>query len=50
MNIYNVLCNTPSDINEHMPTLYQFACTCSHITEMGVREVVSTWAFLNAKP
>lgn len=47
---YLKYCKEISDINEHMPTLYQYALECKHITEMGVRNVVSTWAFLNAKP
>jgi len=41
---------TPSDINEHMETLLRLSKECNHITEMGVRFVVSTWAFLSAKP
>lgn len=40
----------PSDINEHMETLRHYASMCDHITEMGVRTVVSTWAFLEAHP
>jgi hypothetical protein len=36
---------TPSDINEHLGTLRDLAKECTHITEMGVRYVVSTWAF-----
>lgn len=47
---YEQLCNTPSDINEHLPDLYQLALQCDHITEMGVRSCVSTWAFLMANP
>ena len=47
---YEALKAQPSDINEHLETLYGFALNCEHITEMGVRGVVSTWAFLNAKP
>ncbi len=39
-----------SDINEHLPTLYKYAKQCEHITEMGVRWIVSTWAFLAAHP
>lgn len=39
-----------SDINEHMPTLLKYAKECKHITEMGVRDIVSTWAFLYSKP
>lgn len=41
---------TPSDINEHLPMLLYYAKKCEHITEMGVRGVVSTWAFLKANP
>jgi hypothetical protein len=38
----------PSDINEHLPTLYRYGKLCSHITECGVRSVVSSYAFANA--
>jgi hypothetical protein len=48
--IYDVLCNKPSDINEHLPTLKKYADECEHITEMGVRWVVSTYALLMGKP
>ena len=44
------LVETPSDINEHLYTLKGYAEGCKHITEMGVRHVVSSWAFLAAKP
>jgi hypothetical protein len=37
-----------SDINEHIPTLYSYANQCNHVTEMGVRWVSSTWAFLQS--
>ena len=47
---FKYLCDTPSDINEHLPTLSEYAQECDHITEMGVREVVSTYALLNGKP
>jgi cephalosporin hydroxylase len=39
-----------SDINEHISTLYEYGLKCSHITEMGVRWVSSTWAFLYSNP
>jgi len=39
-----------SDINEHLQTLYLYAKKCDFITEFGVRDVVSTWAFANARP
>lgn len=47
---YNLASITLSDINEHMDTLYNLAKECSHITEMGVRNVVSTWAFMLRDP
>lgn len=49
-SIYNQKCVTPSDINEHLPTLKRYAEECEHITEMGVRWVVSTYAFMMGKP
>ena len=27
--------NTPGNINEHIPTLYEYAKECEHIVEMG---------------
>ena len=47
---YNQVCSTPSDINEHLPVLKQYCTGLKHITEMGVRNVCSTFAFLMAKP
>lgn len=47
---YDLFCVQQSDINEHLPILFKYAGECKHITEMGVRDVVSTWAFLMAKP
>lgn len=47
---YKKLCSTKSDINEHLPTLRKYASNCEHITEMGVRSIVSTWALLAAQP
>jgi len=44
---YDEVCKTPSDINEHLPILSLYASECDHITEMGVRNVVSSWAFVN---
>lgn len=43
---YQQKCATPSDIAEHLPTLRRYASQCQHVTELGVRTVVSTWAFL----
>lgn len=44
---YNSLIDIPSDINEHLPTLYNYARECETIFETGVRGVISTWAFVN---
>ena len=43
---YTELVNTPSDINEHLIVLRYYADQCHHVTELGVRKGVSTWAFL----
>jgi hypothetical protein len=43
-------CAYPSDINEHLSTLFHYAKKCRHITEMGVRTGSSTRAFLHAAP
>jgi len=44
---YEECCNSPSDINQHLKTLYELGLEVNHITEMGVRTGVSTSAFLN---
>lgn len=38
------------DIHEHFPTLRKYAAECEHITEMGTRYVVSTYALMAGKP
>lgn len=48
--IVNKIYTTPSDINEHIPTLIEYASECETITEMGVRAITSTWAFLGSAP
>jgi hypothetical protein len=48
--IYENESKTPSDINEHLPTLLKYANECDHITEMGVRWVSSTWPLLLSNP
>lgn len=53
MNIeekYKHLCETPSDINEHLPTLCDLAGQCQHILELGVRGVISSWALVRGLP
>ena len=44
-NKYQLFSRTPSDINEHLPTLKRYSDECSHITECGVRFVISSYAF-----
>jgi hypothetical protein len=46
-NKYLNLCNTPSDINEHLPTLYKYATECEYILETGVRGCISSWALVH---
>lgn len=41
---YHRTLRTPSDINEHLPTLYAYASECSTIVECGVRSVTSSYA------
>ena len=43
---YFELCKTPSDINEHLPTLYNYSKKCESIFETGVREAVFSWALI----
>lgn len=50
LEMYNYHCNTPSDINENLYLLKEVAEQCEHVTEFGVRTVVSTWALLAAYP
>jgi len=45
-NKYNLLCKTSSDINEHLPVLYNYATECESIIECGVRGCISSWAFV----
>jgi len=42
--------NTPSDINEHLMTLKEYATQCNAVTEFGVRDGTSTWALLASRP
>lgn len=45
---YAALASTPSDIYQHLPTLKRYAQQCNSVTELGVRTIVSTWAWLDA--
>lgn len=48
--LVNKLYQTPSDINEHFPAIIKYGSECDHITEMGVRGIYSTWAWLACNP
>lgn len=50
MKSYLQAVNTQSDINEHVPVLSLLAENCKHITELGVRSIVSTWGFAEGLP
>jgi hypothetical protein len=42
---YKLHCESAGDINEHLPTLAQYASECESVIELGVRGCVSSWAF-----
>lgn len=48
--IYKINCERYSDIQEHLPILKRYTEECEHVTELGVRYVVSTYAFMMGKP
>ena len=43
---YKMVCRGPSDINEHLPILKEYAQKCDHVTELGTRYGNSTIAFM----
>lgn len=47
---YAKVCLGPSDINEHLPILKEYAEKCNHVTELGTRCGNSAVAFMAAKP
>jgi hypothetical protein len=45
---YETSCNDKYNcINEHLPTLSEYASKSEHVTECGVESCPSSWAFLN---
>ena len=50
LDYLDTLSQTPSDINEHIYTLYEYGKKCGSIIELGVRWPTSTWALLASKP
>jgi hypothetical protein len=49
-HFYSLRCAENSDICQHLPTLKEYAEKCDTIVELGVRSIVSTWAFLSGRP
>jgi hypothetical protein len=43
---FHNLCETPSDINEHLRAIYELARSGTSAAELGVRGIVSTYALL----
>lgn len=41
---------TVNDISDHLLTMQQLAMDCDHVTEVGVREGCSIWAWLAGRP
>ena len=50
LKMFEEICNTPSDNNEHCSKLHALAKECNHITEFGVMFGRSTVSFLAARP
>jgi hypothetical protein len=50
IDYFNEKKSNPSDINEHLETLKKYTAECETVVEMGVRWVVSTWAFMAGLP
>ena len=46
INKCTMLSNTPSDIYQHLPTLYKYAKECNSVIELGVRGCISSWSFV----
>jgi hypothetical protein len=46
VNKCNQLTSKYGDINEHLPTLYNYARECNSVIELGVRGCVSSWSFV----
>jgi cephalosporin hydroxylase len=46
---YDIAANSPSDINEHIPTLRHYAGRVRRVAEMGIRQGISTIGLLSAR-
>jgi hypothetical protein len=47
---YEMHATKPSSTYQHLPTLYELAKECKVVTEFGIDNVCTTWAFLRAQP
>lgn len=47
---YEKACAKTTDINQLLPIIFKYSKECDHITEMGVRDLNSTWALLAGSP
>ncbi len=47
---YQLLKETPSDINTHFDTIRKYVEKCDCVVELGVREMVSTYALMANRP
>ena len=43
---YEKLCNETSDVNEHLPTLYNYAKECESVLELGAGNMISSYALI----
>jgi hypothetical protein len=43
--MYLIKSHTPSDINEHLPTLLEYTKKCDSVVECGVHDICSSYAF-----
>jgi hypothetical protein len=50
MKTYKEGCEIESDINKHLPILLEYGKKCETIVEIGLREGISTLAFIEACP
>jgi tetratricopeptide (TPR) repeat protein len=48
--LYRTACETPSEVNEHLPALCALARECRHVTDMGTGAGQAATAFLYARP
>lgn len=50
VSMYTEAYTKKGDIDKHVPVIKEYASKCDHITEFGVRGVVSLWGWLMGGP